>query len=76
MINTGGSLLDGKTVTELRIKNGLTQSDFWKKYGISQSTASRYESTNVPLSVAILIYLEYMGGIDIALIKEKITGES
>ena len=49
-------------VAETRKKSGLNQSDFWKRYGVTQSGGSRYESgRNIPKPLAILLWLHQSG---------------
>jgi transcriptional regulator with XRE-family HTH domain len=47
----------------LRLKQGLNQKDFWRRFGVNQSAASRYEIGQVtPLGpVALLIALRQSG---------------
>lgn len=49
----------------LREKNGMNQTDFWGRIGLTQSAGSRYENGQ-PMSepVALLIHLIYVCGID------------
>lgn len=50
--------LDLSNIQEHRRKLGMNQSEFWSRYGVTQSGGSRYESgRNMPLPTAILIYL-------------------
>ncbi len=52
---------------ELRIKLGLTQSEFWAPVGVSQSGGSRYESgRKLPVSISTLLYLVHIEHIDLA----------
>lgn len=45
-----------------RKKESLNQSDFWSRYGVTQSGGSRYESgRNIPKALAILISLHRSG---------------
>lgn len=45
-----------------RRKLDMNQSEFWSRYGVTQSGGSRYESgRNMPLPTAILIYLRETG---------------
>lgn len=51
-------------VLEWRKKSGLNQSDFWSKYGVTQSGGSRYESgRTIPRSTRLLIWLRETGRI-------------
>lgn len=50
--------LDFKNLADYRKALGLNQSDFWKKFGVTQSGGSRYESgRDLPKSVAALLWL-------------------
>jgi transcriptional regulator with XRE-family HTH domain len=45
----------------LRASSGLNQSDFWKRFGVTQSGGSRYESGRkmpTPLKVLMQAWLE------------------
>jgi transcriptional regulator with XRE-family HTH domain len=54
--------LDLSNIQEHRRKLGMNQSEFWSRYGVTQSGGSRYESgRNMPLPTAILIYLRETG---------------
>jgi hypothetical protein len=45
-----------------RIKENLNQTEFWSRYGVTQSGGSRYEQgRNVPKALAILISLHRSG---------------
>lgn len=49
-------------IQEHRRKLDMNQSEFWSRYGVTQSGGSRYESgRNMPLPTAILIYLRETG---------------
>ncbi|MBI3093479.1 MAG: helix-turn-helix transcriptional regulator [Rhodocyclales bacterium] len=52
-------------LADLRIRLGLTQAEFWNRYGVKQSAASRYERdddpVHVPHGVAMLIWLHQIG---------------
>ena len=51
---------------ELRLKLGLTQSDFWSPVGISQSGGSRYESgRKLPAATSALLHLVHIEGLNI-----------
>lgn len=51
-------------LTEFRKKQGLNQSDFWSRYGVTQSGGSRFESgRNLPDSLKILVRLHLSGAI-------------
>ena len=48
----------GVSVKELRQRSGLSQTDFWKRFGVTQSGGSRYESgRRIPKPVQILMEL-------------------
>lgn len=50
----------------LRVKLGLTQSEFWAPVGVSQSGGSRYESgRKLPVSISTLLYLVHIEQIDL-----------
>lgn len=58
---------------ELRIRLGLTQSEFWSPAGVSQSGGSRYESgRKLPASINTLLYLVHIEGIDLS----KLSGDA
>lgn len=44
-----------------RLRLGLNQTKFWSPIGVSQSTASRYESSSreIPAAVSALLVLRY-----------------
>ncbi|MDD5175330.1 MAG: transcriptional regulator [Sterolibacterium sp.] len=51
-----------KDLTEFRKNLGLNQSDFWSRYGVTQSGGSRYESgRNMPMPMKLLIRLHLSG---------------
>lgn len=42
--------------TELRKAAGMNQTEFWKKFGVTQSGGSRYESgRNMPTPLKVLV---------------------
>ena len=50
--------LDFSNISVDRKKEGMNQKDFWKRYGVTQSGGSRYESgRNIPKPLAILLWL-------------------
>lgn len=50
----------GVSVKELRQRSGLSQGDFWKRFGVTQSGGSRYESgRRIPKPVQLLIELAH-----------------
>jgi len=58
---------------ELRVRLGLTQSEFWAPAGVSQSGGSRYESgRKLPASINTLLYLVHIEGIDLS----KLSGDA
>lgn len=66
---------DSKTIKDIRTSSGLSQEDFWRQYGVTQSAGSRYEKSRVPEEFAILNYLVYAKELDIqALRKEMLAG--
>jgi transcriptional regulator with XRE-family HTH domain len=51
---------------ELRQRRGLTQEQFWKPLGVTQSAGSRYESgRGIPAPVRELLRLAHVEGIDL-----------
>lgn len=56
--------LDFSNVAADRKKQGFNQLDFWKRYGVTQSGGSRYESgRNIPKPLAVLLSLHRSGKI-------------
>ena len=56
--------LDFSTIGTDRKKLGINQIDFWKRYGVTQSGGSRYESgRSIPKPLAILLWLHRSGKI-------------
>lgn len=56
--------LDFSNLGNVRRKENVNQKDFWKRYGVTQSGGSRYESgRNIPKPLAILLYLHRSGKI-------------
>ena len=51
----------------LRIVNGLTQTRFWDRFGITQSGGSRYESgeRQLPPSLALILWITYVEHVDL-----------
>lgn len=48
-------------IAKARSKSGLTQTEFWKNLGITQSGGSRYESgRNIPIPVQRLFWLTHV----------------
>lgn len=57
----------------LRTGSGLNQTDFWRKYGATQSAGSRYESGRpVGVPIQILMVLEALGQVDQAHLVEAV----
>lgn len=53
---------DLKNPRALREASGLNQTDFWAKYGVTQSGGSRYEnSREIPVAIKTLMILNYQG---------------
>lgn len=56
--------LDLKEIGTYRRANRLNQSQFWSRFGVTQSGGSRYESgRNLPRPVAMLVWLREKGRI-------------
>lgn len=54
--------LSFSNMADYRKSYGLNQSDFWKRFGITQSGGSRYEAgRNVPNPVKLLLALNELG---------------
>jgi DNA-binding transcriptional regulator YiaG len=54
--------LDFYDIAVTRQKSNLNQTEFWKRYGVTQSGGSRYESgRNIPKPLAILLWLHQSG---------------
>ncbi len=54
--------LSFSNLAEYRKSRGLNQSDFWKKFGVTQSGGSRYETArDVPKPVQLLLALTELG---------------
>lgn len=50
--------LDLKDIGTYRKAKGLNQSQFWNRFGVTQSGGSRYESgRSLPRPVAVLVWL-------------------
>lgn len=51
-------------IQDKRKQSGLNQSVYWKRFGVTQSGGSRYETgRNIPASTAMLIWLFESGRI-------------
>jgi DNA-binding transcriptional regulator YiaG len=51
------------SIGDFRNKLGLNQSQFWTRYGVTQSGGSRYESgRNIPAPLELLLRL-HLGGV-------------
>jgi DNA-binding transcriptional regulator YiaG len=47
-------------IKAFRRKNGMNQSAFWGRIGVTQSGGSRYESErNIPVPVQLLLHIAY-----------------
>lgn len=56
--------LDFSDIADDRKKQGLNQTEFWTRYGVTQSGGSRYESgRGIPKPLAILLWLHRSGKI-------------
>ena len=54
--------LDFYDIAVTRQKSNLNQTEFWNRYGVTQSGGSRYESgRNIPKPLAILLWLHQSG---------------
>lgn len=54
--------LDFSGIADVRKEEGINQSEFWTRYGVTQSGGSRYESgRNIPRPLAILLCLHQSG---------------
>ena len=54
--------LSGMNFRQIRLQRGETQTQFWQRFGVSQSCGSRIEKAgSAPLSVAMLVNL-YVSG--------------
>jgi DNA-binding transcriptional regulator YiaG len=54
--------LDFSDIVDIRKKQNLNQTEFWTRFGVTQSGGSRYESgRNIPKSLAILLQLHRAG---------------
>lgn len=59
------SKLDFSGIAAARVKENLNQTDFWTRYGVTQSGGSRYESgRNIPKPLAILLWLHRSGKVN------------
>jgi hypothetical protein len=50
------------SVTAVRLKARLNQSDFWRRVGVSQSAGSRYEMGLMPIPKPVRMLLELAYG--------------
>ena len=56
------SKLDFSDIATTRKKLNLNQTEFWSRYGVTQSGGSRYESgRSIPKPLAILLWLHRSG---------------
>lgn len=54
--------LDFSGIADVRKEEGINQSEFWTRYGVTQSGGSRYEAgRNIPKPLAILLWLHQSG---------------
>lgn len=54
--------LDFSNIADVRKKQNLNQTEFWTRFGVTQSGGSRYESgRNIPKALAILLHLHGSG---------------
>ena len=54
--------LDFSDIADVRKNGNLNQTEFWTRYGVTQSGGSRYESgRNIPKPLAILLWLHSTG---------------
>ncbi|HEY6896041.1 MAG TPA: XRE family transcriptional regulator [Rhodocyclaceae bacterium] len=50
--------LNFKNIADHRMKTGLNQSEYWSRYGVTQSGGSRYETgRTIPKAVVALMWL-------------------
>lgn len=51
--------------SELRKASGMNQTEFWKRFGVTQSAGSRYESgRSLPRPLKVLMQAQIDGAID------------
>jgi DNA-binding transcriptional regulator YiaG len=56
--------LDFSDIADTRKKQNTNQTEFWTRFGVTQSGGSRYESgRNIPKPLAILLWLHRTGKI-------------
>jgi DNA-binding transcriptional regulator YiaG len=56
--------LDFSNIADVRKKQNLNQTEFWTRYGVTQSGGSRYESgRSIPKPLALLLWLHQSGKI-------------
>ncbi|BAO29617.1 helix-turn-helix domain-containing protein [Sulfuritalea hydrogenivorans] len=54
--------LDFSGIADVRKKESINQSEFWTRYGVTQSGGSRYEAgRNIPKPLSILLWLHQSG---------------
>lgn len=54
--------LNFKSMLEYRRLTGMNQSEFWQRFGVTQSGGSRYETgRNIPKPIQLLLALSEMG---------------
>ena len=63
--------------SELRKSTGMNQTEFWKRFGVTQSGGSRYESgRRMPMPLKLLMQAQMDGVIDeatLAKLLKKVT---
>lgn len=59
-------------IRALRLGLGMSQTTFWARIGVTQSGGARYEAAGkMPLSIASLVRLLYIEGVDISRIRKS-----
>lgn len=52
--------LEGGEMRRIRARKGLTQEEFWKRVGVTQSGGCRYEKgRHIPRPVQLCLYIAY-----------------
>ncbi len=55
-------IIDPDRIRESRRRASMTQSEYWSRFGVTQSGGSRYETLRaIPLPTAMLIWLHETG---------------
>jgi DNA-binding transcriptional regulator YiaG len=66
--------LDFKDIAAYRRSRGENQSDFWKRFGVTQSGGSRYETgRSIPLPIRALLVLYFRGTVSEAELESAMT---